>query len=40
MHTLFSSENIKEKDDFEDIDIYGRMILKCTSDKWGLDVWN
>jgi hypothetical protein len=33
MHTLFSSENIKERDGFEDIDIYGRMILKYTSDK-------
>jgi hypothetical protein len=33
MRTIFSLENLKGRDHSEDLDVDGRIILKCNSEK-------
>jgi hypothetical protein len=39
MHTGFRAENLKERDCLEDIDIRGRIILKCVPQIGFLYLW-
>jgi hypothetical protein len=36
----FWSENLKERDHSEDLDIAGRIILECIIVKWGEKLWS
>jgi hypothetical protein len=35
----FWSENLKERENSEDIDVDGRIILESALGKWGMNVW-
>jgi hypothetical protein len=34
MHTLFWSENVKERDQSEELHVDGRIIIECVLEKW------
>jgi hypothetical protein len=40
MCTKFQLEDLKERDDSEDIGLDGRIILECILGKWGGKVWS
>lgn len=39
MHMKFSSENMKERDQFEDLGVDGGIVLKCFQKEQGARMW-
>jgi len=39
VHTGFGWGNLRERDNLENLDVDGRIILKCIFKKWGVRAW-